>query len=180
MFGLFRLIRATFSRDFLSHAVASLSVCRKRGAGGLAVARRKSSRTTLRSYGRSPICYEATTSSPSTGGSSCPWWLSAGSTASSSQPRPRSSSGRPNSRARSRTSTRCSGRPPGEGVYNTSALTMTKLLDDPSTIADNLKIYIAGFSESARDVIEKFEFDTHIDRLDRANLLSSAARAAPC
>ncbi|MGH2699375.1 MAG: type I restriction-modification system subunit M N-terminal domain-containing protein [Actinomycetota bacterium] len=58
----------------------------------------------------------------------------------------------------------------GEGFYNSSPLTMTKLLDDPSTIADNLKIY-GGFSESARDVIEKFEFDTHIDRLERANLL---------
>lgn len=48
---------------------------------------------------------------------------------------------------------------------------MTKLLDDPNNIADNLQIYIAGFSESARDIIEKFEFSTQIEKLDRANLL---------
>ncbi len=59
----------------------------------------------------------------------------------------------------------------GEQFYNTSPLTMTKLLDDPTNIADNLRAYVAGFSDSARDIIEKFEFDTHIAKLDRANLL---------
>ena len=38
-------------------------------------------------------------------------------------------------------------------------------------IADNLRAYIAGFSAGARDVIEKFDFDAQIDRLDTANLL---------
>ena len=37
----------------------------------------------------------------------------------------------------------------------------------PTTIAENLRAYIAGFSPGARDVIEKFDFDTQIDRLDR-------------
>jgi type I restriction enzyme M protein len=55
--------------------------------------------------------------------------------------------------------------------YNTSPLTFTKLLDDPSTIADSLHLYIGGFSEAAKDVIEKFDFGIQIDRLRKANLL---------
>ena len=61
----------------------------------------------------------------------------------------------------------------GEQFYNTSPLTFKKLLDDPAMIADNLRSYLAGFSSSARDVIDKFEFDTQITRLDRADLLYS-------
>jgi type I restriction enzyme M protein len=59
----------------------------------------------------------------------------------------------------------------GEQFYNVSALTMTRLLDDPSNIAANLHAYIQGFSRGALDVLEKFDFPTHIDRLDRADLL---------
>jgi len=55
--------------------------------------------------------------------------------------------------------------------YNTSPLTLQRVLADPTTIADQLRAYLAGFSEAARDVIEKFEFDTQITRLTRANLL---------
>jgi type I restriction enzyme M protein len=59
----------------------------------------------------------------------------------------------------------------GQQFYNTSPLTFTKLLDDPDTIADSLQLYIGGFSETARDVIDKFDFSIQIDRLRRANLL---------
>ncbi len=59
----------------------------------------------------------------------------------------------------------------GEQFFNTSPLDFRKLLDDPGQIAGNLRAYIAGFSDSARDIIEKFDFDTQITRLDRANLL---------
>lgn len=59
----------------------------------------------------------------------------------------------------------------GEQFYNVSPLTLTKVLDDPANVADNLRAYIAGFSESARDVIEKFGFDVQIERLDKADLL---------
>jgi type I restriction enzyme M protein len=59
----------------------------------------------------------------------------------------------------------------GNQFYNTSPLTLTKVLDDSTVIADQLSAYIAGFSPSARDVIEKFDFHTQIARLDRANLL---------
>lgn len=59
----------------------------------------------------------------------------------------------------------------GEQFFNTSPLDLRRLLDDPASIADNLRAYIAGFSESARDVMERFDFDTQIGRLDRSNLL---------
>jgi type I restriction enzyme M protein len=57
------------------------------------------------------------------------------------------------------------------GFYNTSPLTFGKLLDDPSNIADSLRLYIGGFSPAAKDVIDKFDFGVQIDRLAKANLL---------
>jgi type I restriction enzyme M protein len=59
----------------------------------------------------------------------------------------------------------------GVGFYNASPLTFKKLLDDPSTIADSLSLYIGGFSEGAKDVIDKFDFGIQIERLRKANLL---------
>ncbi len=59
----------------------------------------------------------------------------------------------------------------GEQFFNTSPLTFTKLLDDPNTIADALQLYIGGFSEAAKDIIDKFDFGIQIDRLRRANVL---------
>jgi type I restriction enzyme M protein len=58
-----------------------------------------------------------------------------------------------------------------EQFFNTSPLTFTKLLDDPDAIADALKLYIGGFSEAAKDIIDKFDFGIQIDRLRRANVL---------
>jgi type I restriction enzyme M protein len=59
----------------------------------------------------------------------------------------------------------------GEQFYNVSPLTMSRLLDDPSNIADNLHTYLRGFSPSAGDVLEKFDLPTQVDRLARADLL---------
>jgi type I restriction enzyme M protein len=59
----------------------------------------------------------------------------------------------------------------GEQFYNTSPLTMTRLLDDPSNIADNLHAYLRAFSPGAVDVLEKFDLPTQVDRLARADLL---------
>ncbi len=58
-----------------------------------------------------------------------------------------------------------------EQFYNTSPLTFTKLLDDPNTIADALNLYIGGFSEAAKDIVDKFDFGIQIERLRRANVL---------
>lgn len=59
----------------------------------------------------------------------------------------------------------------GQQFFNTSKLDLPKLLDDPANIADNLRSYIAGFSSGARDVIEKFDFDSQITKLNSSNLL---------
>jgi type I restriction enzyme M protein len=56
-------------------------------------------------------------------------------------------------------------------VYNASKLDFPKLLDDPDHLADNLRAYIAGFNEAARDVIGNLKFDEQIGHLDEANLL---------
>ena len=56
-------------------------------------------------------------------------------------------------------------------IYNTSKLDFKQLLDDPTHVADNLRAYIAGFSPAARDVLDKFDFETQIDAADEANLL---------
>jgi hypothetical protein len=55
--------------------------------------------------------------------------------------------------------------------YNTSPLTFDRLLDDEHHVAANLRAYIEAFSPNARDVLDKFGFDTHIDKLDAAGLL---------
>ncbi|MEO8423309.1 MAG: class I SAM-dependent DNA methyltransferase [Actinomycetota bacterium] len=59
----------------------------------------------------------------------------------------------------------------GQQFYNTSPLDFRRLLDDQNQIAGHLRAYIGGFSEAARDVIEKFDFNTQIAKLDKANLL---------
>ena len=59
----------------------------------------------------------------------------------------------------------------GIEVYNTSPLTLKKILADPSQVAGNLRAWIAAFDEETRDVVEKFDFDAQIGRLDRAKLL---------
>jgi type I restriction enzyme M protein len=56
-------------------------------------------------------------------------------------------------------------------VYNTSRLTLRGILADPAQVAGNLRAWIAAFDPETRDVIEKFDFDAQIGRLDRAKLL---------
>ena len=59
----------------------------------------------------------------------------------------------------------------GVQFNNVSELDLRKVLDDPSNAADQLRGYVAGFSENVRDVFDKFDLDTQITRLDSANLL---------
>ena len=56
-------------------------------------------------------------------------------------------------------------------AYNTSRLTLRAILADPSQVAGNLRAWIAAFDPETRDVIEKFDFDAQIGRLDRAKIL---------
>lgn len=56
-------------------------------------------------------------------------------------------------------------------LYNISPFTFQKLLGDPPNIANNLLAYIHGFSPRARDIFEKFDFETEIFKLEEANRL---------
>ena len=55
--------------------------------------------------------------------------------------------------------------------YNKSKYDFQKLVADPGDVAANLRNYITGFSKNARDILEHFNFEDHIERLDKANLL---------
>lgn len=57
------------------------------------------------------------------------------------------------------------------GFFNTSPYDFHKLLDDQKDIAKNLKQYIQGFSENVQQIIEKFDFEKHLSRLEGGNLL---------
>ena len=59
--------------------------------------------------------------------------------------------------------------------YNTSPLDMKKLMGDQDHIGENLRAYMQAFSPAVRDIFEKFDFHTQIDRLDRAGLLYQIA-----
>lgn len=58
-----------------------------------------------------------------------------------------------------------------QNFYNTSKYDFNKLLTDSDNIADNLRDYINGFSKVARDIMDHFDFDRQIDKLDQNNLL---------
>src|SRR5436190_5669558 len=59
----------------------------------------------------------------------------------------------------------------GQHFYNTSPLDMKRLMGDQDHIGENLRKYIRAFSAPVRDIFERFEFHTQIDRLDRSRLL---------
>jgi type I restriction enzyme M protein len=59
----------------------------------------------------------------------------------------------------------------GFAFYNTSRYDFAKLLADAPHLAANLRNYIAGFSPNMREVLEKFDFDNTISKLDEAGLL---------
>jgi type I restriction enzyme M protein len=58
-----------------------------------------------------------------------------------------------------------------DGLWNTSRFDLSKLLDDPDNLADNLRAYVHGFSPQASDILHKFDFPTQITRLDKSRLL---------
>ena len=59
----------------------------------------------------------------------------------------------------------------GLAFYNTSRYDFDRLLGDAPHIAQNLRNYIAGFSQNMREVLERFDFDNTITKLDEAGLL---------
>jgi type I restriction enzyme M protein len=59
----------------------------------------------------------------------------------------------------------------GQSFYNTSPLDLMKLLGDQDHIRQNLYAYVQAFSPAARDIFERFDFFTQVERLAKANLL---------
>ena len=62
----------------------------------------------------------------------------------------------------------------GFAFYNTSRYDFERLLADAPNASANLRNYIAGFSHNMREVLERFDFDNTISKLDEAGLLFQA------
>src|SRR5438128_9736059 len=59
----------------------------------------------------------------------------------------------------------------GFAFYNTSQYDFEKLLAAAPHLAANLRNHIAGFSLNMREVLERFDFDNTISKLDEAGLI---------
>lgn len=59
----------------------------------------------------------------------------------------------------------------GQDFHNTSKLDFQKLKGEPDKVAANLTRYIKSFSPRAREVLEYFNFEGHIEKLDQHNRL---------
>lgn len=55
--------------------------------------------------------------------------------------------------------------------YNTSPLDLPTLLGDQDHIRKNLYAYVQSFSPAVRDIFERFDFHTQVERLAKADLL---------
>lgn len=63
----------------------------------------------------------------------------------------------------------------GQSFYNTSPMDMKKLMGDQDHIKENLFAYIQAFAPAVRDIFERFDFYTQIERLSKAGLLYQVA-----
>lgn len=59
----------------------------------------------------------------------------------------------------------------GYDFYNTSKFTFEGLLSDADNIADNFRSYLNHFSTNVIDIIEKFDFDKEITKLEHNGIL---------
>jgi type I restriction enzyme M protein len=58
-----------------------------------------------------------------------------------------------------------------QSFYNTSPMDMGKLMGDQDHIRENLFAYVHAFSPAARDIFERFDFGTQIEKLAKSGLL---------
>jgi type I restriction enzyme M protein len=63
----------------------------------------------------------------------------------------------------------------GQSFYNTSPLDLKKLLGDQDHIRENLFSYIQAFSPEVRDIFERFDFHSQVERLAKSGLLYQVA-----
>lgn len=59
----------------------------------------------------------------------------------------------------------------GHIFYNTSRHTFSSMLSDDKNVAANLRDYIYRLSPTARTIIEAYEFENRLERMDRAGIL---------
>src|SRR5262245_18791571 len=59
----------------------------------------------------------------------------------------------------------------GQSFYNTSRMDLRRLLGAPDDIRENLTAYVQAFSPSVRNIFERFDFYTQVDRLAKCGLL---------
>ena len=59
----------------------------------------------------------------------------------------------------------------GQRFHNRSRLDFDKLQGDPDNIAQHLTSYINGFSADVRRIFEYFDFETEIEKMQKANVL---------
>jgi type I restriction enzyme M protein len=62
-----------------------------------------------------------------------------------------------------------------QSFYNTSPMDIQTLMGDQDHVRENLCSYIQAFSPSVRDIFDRFEFFTQIERLDKCGLLYQVA-----
>lgn len=67
----------------------------------------------------------------------------------------------------------------GYNFHNRSKFDFDKLIADPNNVAPNLRHFINGFSSTAREIIEYFNFDDQIERMDdpKADILFQVVKA---
>jgi type I restriction enzyme M protein len=63
------------------------------------------------------------------------------------------------------------GRAAGLPFYNVSKQDFTTIASDAASVAKNLRDYVNGFSQNARDILARFDFDNQVTRLAEAKLL---------
>jgi type I restriction enzyme M protein len=59
----------------------------------------------------------------------------------------------------------------GYAFYNTSPYDLRKLTGDPANLKQNILSYVEGFSPNVRDVFERYDFTTQVNKLDESDLL---------
>jgi len=57
------------------------------------------------------------------------------------------------------------------GFYNTCPMDLRAVLGDQDHVKQNLYAYLDGFSPEARDIFERFDFHTQVERLAKDGLL---------
>lgn len=61
--------------------------------------------------------------------------------------------------------------------YNISEFTLAELLNDAEHLLENIREYIASFSENVRDIISNLDFDKQLEKMNDNNRLYSVVKA---